>query len=393
MLEHIANKSMQKAVDELRNSNGLTLEDMVHITGSYDGAYQKRSGRMGGGFSRYGFVSIIDMQTGKVVAYGVACNSCPQCTELSHKLRVGILNAEEHHNQFEVHLKTCPANYRDFSSVSLESEICPEILTQGYERGIICDGLVCDGDNKTFEKVKEVDPYAKFGLEHNIKRFECLSHCVKRMKGHLIEYQKEKLRHARKEKAAKLKSGISKTILQKEYKGKLVRKNIERGDWSHSSKKAVGIKFLTDAFCGRIASMYQLAVKHNVGCVDLILQSICAIPYHYSATDETAANDHAKCPQGAKSWCKYQAAIARGVNPPNHPNYLGPEAVELVLEVFDKFNYNKPFFIEQIAEGQTSNNNESLHNVLFTMIPKADAISYDTMRLGSAIAVIRYNGG
>ena len=142
VLEHIANKSMQKAVDELRNSNGLTLEDMVHITGSYDGAYQKRSGKMSGGFSRYSFASIIEMQTGKVVAYGVACNSCPQCTELSHKLRVGILNAEEHHNQFEVHLKTCPANYRDFSSVSLESEICPEILTQGYERGIICDGLV-----------------------------------------------------------------------------------------------------------------------------------------------------------------------------------------------------------------------------------------------------------
>ena len=392
-LEHIAINSMQKAVDELRKSKRLTPEDFVYIIGSYDGAYQKRSSKMGGGFSRYCFASLIDMETGKVVAYNVACNSCPRCTELRHKLRDGILTAEEHRNQFEVHMNTCPAKYRDFSSVSLESEICPEIVTQGYKRGIICDGLVCDGDNKSFEKIINVDPYGKFGLKHYIKRFECLSHCVKRMKGHLIEYQKEKLRLVRREKAAKVKSGIHKNIVEKEYKGKLVRKNIERGDWSHSSKNAFEIKFLTDAFCSRIASMYQLAVKHHVGCVDLILQSIRAIPFHYSATDETAADDHSKCPQGAKSWCKYQAAIARGVISPKHPNYLGPEAVNLVLEVFDKFNYDKPFFIEQIAEGLTSNHNEALHNVLFTMVPKTDAISYDTMCLGSALAVIRYNGG
>ena len=114
---------------------------------------------------------------------------------------------------------------------------------------------------------------------------------------------------------------------------------------------------------------------------------------HYSATDETAAIAHNKCPLEADSWCKYQAAVAQGVDPPKHPNYLEPEGVNLVKEVFDRYNYDKPFFIEQIADGQTSNHNEALHNISFTMGSKTNAISYTTMRLGSALAEIRYNGG
>ena len=116
--------------------------------------------------------------------------------------------------------------------------------------------------------------------------------------------------------------------------------------------------------CRRITYMYQLAAKHHLGCTDQILQSVLAIPYHYSATDENAAIAHGKCPLGAKSWCKYQAAVAQGVKPPKHPNFLGPDAVKLVKEVFDRYNYDKRFFIEQIADGQTSNHNEALHNIL-----------------------------
>ena len=152
VLEHIATESMQRTIEDLRFSNGLTLDDIVHITGSYDGAYQKRCSRMGGGFSRYCFVSLIEIKTGRVVAYQVVCNSCPECTVLRHHFTGGILSAEEHRDKFELHLNICPANYRDFSSVSLEYEVSPEIMTQGYERGVICDGLVCDGDNKSFEK-------------------------------------------------------------------------------------------------------------------------------------------------------------------------------------------------------------------------------------------------
>ena len=111
------------------------------------------------------------------------------------------------------------------------------------------------------------------------------------------------------------------------------------------------------------------------------------------ATDETAAVAHSQYPIGSDSWCRFQVAIAQGSRRPKHPNYLGREAVELVKEVFDHYNYDKDFFVDQIADGQTSNHNEALHHILFNIIPKTNAISYTTMRLGSALAVLRYNGG
>ena len=49
VVEHIANKSIQKAIDQLRDLNGLMPDEKVHITGSYDGAYQKRSSKNSGG--------------------------------------------------------------------------------------------------------------------------------------------------------------------------------------------------------------------------------------------------------------------------------------------------------------------------------------------------------
>ena len=89
--EHVAAQSMQKAIEELRHSNGQTQDDKVHIIGSYDGAYQKRPSRMGGGFSRYCFASLIEMQTGKVVAYDVACNSFLQPKNIMVSIHPNIL--------------------------------------------------------------------------------------------------------------------------------------------------------------------------------------------------------------------------------------------------------------------------------------------------------------
>ena len=61
--------------------------------------------------------------------------------------------------------------------------------------------------------------------------------------------------------------------------------------------------------------------------------------------------------------------------------------------MFSKYNYDKDYFIKQIAAGQTSNHNEAVHNILFSMVRKTEAIGLDVMRLGSALAVIRCNEG
>ena len=119
-----------------------------------------------------------------------------------------------------------------------------------------------------------------------------------------------------------------------------------------------------------------------------------AIPKLLVANDEHADVNHQFCTKGIHSWCTiYQRAIAEGITPPKHPNYLFPEEIELVEHVFTKYNYNKDFFISQIAGGQTSNHNEAVHSILFSMIPKTKAIGIDAMNIGSALAVIRYNEG
>ena len=40
----------------------------------------------------------------------------------------------------------------------------------------------------------------------------------------------------------------------------------------------------------------------------------------------------------------------------------------------------------------TSSHNEAIHSVLFQMVKRTEAIGMDTMKLGAALAVIRYDG-
>ena len=41
----------------------------------------------------------------------------------------------------------------------------------------------------------------------------------------------------------------------------------------------------------------------------------------------------------------------------------------------------------------TSNHNEAIHSILFQMARKTEAVGMDTMRIGAALAVIRYIDG
>ena len=391
---------------------------LVHEIGSFDGTYQKRSNRGAGGHSRYCFGSVISMSLGKILAYDVACNSCPKCTQYANQLEEHKIEQLEYDELVDSHWSTCPAKFSEYASVSLESELAPTILDQALERGIIFYGLVCDGDAKTFAKVTEHNPYANTVPLHTIQRFECLAHVGKCMKDHLIEHQKDKLKQARASKKFELKylekegmdSQKAKRHVDIQFKGQLVRKNVSRGPWGESpeepiyidstSKKvpqvkshSTDIRFLTDEMCSRITSFYQLAVRQSLGNPDLILQSIQAIPLHLGANEFNSETNHKFCPKGVGSWCLYRNSIAHGQTPPRHPKCLSPDSVELVQAVFSKYRYDTEFFVNKIAHAHTSNNNEAVHNILFSMVRKTDAIGLSVMKLGSALAVIRYNEG
>ena len=401
--EHVARESMNNAKLELEGLFGVNSSSKcVHCVASYDGAYQMRPTKGGGGFSRYCFASAISVDTGRVLSYDVACNSCEECSEYENKLRNKLISEKEYRDLKENHDVICQATYSDLASIQLESAVAPVIVRQAYERGIIFSGLVCDGDNKTDEALKKADVYAKLGLNLHIDRFECLSHVVKRMKTNLCLRQKAVLKEARTDKKAEIRylsketkrseKEVKKSVEGK-YRGNLITDSKPRGYWNDSSKEGVKIKHLSVGMCAQIASYYHLAVKRNKGDVMAIIKAVNAIPLHLGANDENAEFNHQYCPCEKDSWCQYQSAKFDKRLLPSHPNYLSETAVKLIQTTFADFKYNKPEFIEKISGGMTSNNNECIHSILFQMVRKTESVGIVTMRTGAALAIIRYNDG
>ena len=71
---------------------------------------------------------------------------------------------------------------------------------------------------------------------------------------------------------------------------------------------------------------------------------------------------------------------------PSHPNYLSEDAVRVIQQVFKDFGYNSPEFVAKVQVGRTSNHNEALHKVLWSMVHKNEFAGNEMMELGSVLA-------
>ena len=258
---------------------------------------------------------------------------------------------------------------------------------------------VSDGDNQTHDVLEKAAVYQNIRDAPTIERFECIAHVAKRMKTNLHKRQEKVLKTARSDKGAMSRALFKKGLIKKEvskkidpvFKGKIQRSSKGRDFWN--SKPATEIQHLSLALCGQIASYYRLAMQRNAGDVPSILAAVKPIPLHLSTTDQNADVNHQFCPYTTDSWCRYQQAILNCESPPSHPNYLGADATSLIQDLFADFGYDSEEFIGKIYQGLSSNHNEAIHSLLFTIVDKTDAIGKDVMDLGSALAVIRYNEG
>ena len=235
---------------------------------------------------------------------------------------------------------------------------------------------------------------ARAGINDNIpqaptiQRLECIAYVTKRMKSNLHKRQDKVQKKSRADKAALSRSYSKKGLSKKEvskrvdplFKGMIQRSSKGRESWD--SKPSEEIRDLSLALCGQIASYYRLAVKRNAGDVPNILAAIKAIPLHLSATDQNAEESHQFCPFSSDSWCRYQQAIYNNEIPPSHPNYLVPAAVSLIQDLFEDFGYNSEEFVRKISQGLSSNHNEAIHSLLFTMVHKTDAVGKDLWTSG-----------
>ena len=122
-------------------------------------------------------------------------------------------------------------------------------------------------------------------------------------------------------------------------------------------------------------------------------KAIKAIPYHLGANDNNASEYHRFCPYERDSWCQYQSAKFDKRPPPHHPSYLSQDAVNIILGIYEEFQLITPDFVEKIKSTKASNHSEAIHSVLFDIVPQKETVGYAVMRLGSALAVVRYNNG
>ena len=232
----VADESMDMAVHQLRALHLVdSTSQYVELIGTFDGAYQQRSGKSEGGFSRYCFASAISAETGKVLSYGVACNSCPHCNTIDNKLRDSLITPEEHETKMSLHKPECSAEYSDYSSVQLESAIAPKVIRDALERGVLFSAIVSDGDNKTHDVLAKAGIYDNIHNAPTIQRFECIPHVAKRLKTNLHKRQDKVLKTARADKAA-----MSRTLSRKGLGKKEVSKQVDpvfRGMIQRSSKR------------------------------------------------------------------------------------------------------------------------------------------------------------
>ncbi|KAI6661845.1 hypothetical protein LOD99_9797 [Oopsacas minuta] len=209
--EFLANTSMEAAKNELEILHGLNhVSNCVHIVASYDGAYQIRNKKSGGGFSPY--------------CYASALQWAP--------LRDNAITTKEHHLWYQSHEKVCTGEFSEYASIHLESQLAPKVVRQAFERGIVFPGIVSDGDNKADLALQEADIYVKNGLEFQIDRLECLSHVCKMLKAILSKRQEARVSKSVYVKDLMKDKGLSKKEASKQleggYRGTLKRQSTPR---------------------------------------------------------------------------------------------------------------------------------------------------------------------
>ena len=394
----IAQASCMRAAIELRKKHNTVESEFLEVTVSYDGAYQKRGGKSGGGFSRYCFACAISVETGKVLSYEIACNSCKFCIEKQQALRDNRIGLVEYKVLKEIHKPGCQAReYGNYSSVALESKLAPVIFRKAIEQKLIYSTVIADGDDKSINILAENDIYGEYNIK--IRREECLSHVQKRIRIHLCEKQKEFIASQKtllQHELSQCKTEAQKKSVRELYRPSTLR-DLKKGrdSWGDNedlSNISNEINLLPDNIIDKITSLYGFVVKSRIGGnLNELREALFGIVYHLAANDDNCHDMHKYCEKGADSFCNYQKALALRNTIPKHPRCITSACRDRVLDILAP--YFTVSFLEKVQGGNTSNLNENLHGMIWNCISKTKPIELGLMQLGCSLAIIRFNEG
>lgn len=120
-------------------------------------------------------------------------------------------------------------------------------------------------------------------------------------------------------------------------------------------------------------------------------QAIWATFYHYASTDKVP--QHHYCPQGSKSWCSWQRAIAEDAlyNYKHDYQALPEDVLQAIRPIYEDLS-NKNL-LKRCEGGFTQNVNESFNNVIWRIAPKVMHSGTKIVQIAACVATCIYNEG
>ena len=119
-----------------------------------------------------------------------------------------------------------------------------------------------------------------------------------------------------------------------------------------------------------------------------MIKAVQASLLHSNSTDDNPR--HHLCPEGEKSWCKWQ--VAKALNKEYHHKDPIPEAiVQLLKPIYSRLGSR--LLLEKCVPGYTQNANESLHSLVWKFCPKVQFLGKDSVETACALAVSCFNDG
>ncbi len=327
-VSEVCKESMSRAAEQMKNLKGSIEGQSTECGVSVDGTWQRR-----GYSSLNGCVTVISIDSGKVLDTEVMSAYCPTCRKLQ-KLR----SKKEYDTLQADHV--CHCNYEGSAS-SMETVGVQRMFRRSEAlHGIKYTAYYGDGDSKAYIQVKDV--YGK----DSVNKFECIGHIQKRVGTHLRKLKKKT-------------KGLS-------GKGKL-----------------------TDAFIDRLQNYYGIAIRANVGDLNKMQQNVIAVLFHCASNEEYPM--HGQCPLGKDSWCFHQRALSKGETPKQMYKGLPKNILAAVKPVYMKLCSRE--LLSKCLHGKTQNANESFNGNIWQRVPKSVFSYLKTVRLGAYDAVIQFNDG
>lgn len=322
----------------------LKKDDVIDISVSYDGSWQKR-----GHTSLYGIGAVIDTVTGLVLDYEVLSKYCPECVSATRDLGE---KSTEFQIWFEGHKASCQNNFHG-SSASMEMNAALVIWKRSIEANKMrYITILSDGDAKTHQYLNENKVY---GSKISIMKEECINHVSKR-----------------------LGTSLRNKITECRAKGITI-----------SGRKRGSLK---DTTVVKLQNFYRKAIKDNAPDIDKMKTAIFASLYHCKSTDKRP--QHNKCPTGESSWCFYQRAKACDEVPQSHnamSTQLAEDVVAQILPIYQRLASDE--LLRRCVSAKTQNANETLHSCIWKKCPKEIFVSKKRLELSVTAAVSEFNLG